>query len=218
MPLSRVSNALTVASFREIDRPGVTDMKLSQDNLSLQSEIVRLRARILELERAADTDPLVPVFNRRAFMREVARAQTVMERYDMVSSVIFFDLNGFKAINDAHGHTVGDNLLKAVGDVLVNGVRQCDMVARLGGDEFGVLLFKSSPDIAQAKAAALSCRMREKRISTGSGSVSTSASWGVAPCRPGCRAEEILHQADQAMYQAKRGMSERLEMGHLKIV
>jgi len=218
MPLSRVSNALTVASFREIDRPGVTDVKLSQDNLSLQSEIARLRARVLELERAADTDPLVPVFNRRAFMREVARAQTVSERYDMVSSLIFFDLNGFKAINDAHGHTVGDNLLKAVGDVLISGVRQCDMVARLGGDEFGVLLFKSSPDIARAKAAALSCRMREKRISAGSGFVGTSASWGVAPCKPGCEAEEILHQADQAMYQAKRGVSDQLGSDQLKVV
>lgn len=215
MPLSRVSNALTVASFREIDRPGVTDMKLSEDNLSLQSEITRLRARILELERAADTDPLVPVYNRRAFMREVTRAQAVMERYDMVSSLIFFDLNGFKAINDAHGHTVGDNLLKAVGHVLLGGVRQCDMVARLGGDEFGVLLFKSSPEIARAKAATLSCRMREKRVSTEIGSVSTSASWGVAPCRPGCEAEEILHQADQAMYQAKRGT---LQTAQLKLV
>lgn len=218
MPPSRISNALTVASFREIDRPGVTDMKLSQDNLSLQSEIARLRSRVLELERAADTDPLVPVFNRRAFMREVSRAQAVMERYDMMSSLIFFDLNGFKSINDAHGHTVGDNLLKAVGDVLVKGVRQCDMVARLGGDEFGVLLFKSSPGLASAKAAALSCRLRERRITTANGSVNISASWGVSPCKPGCEAEEILHQADQAMYEAKRKISDSFSESPLKVV
>lgn len=218
MPLSRVSNALSDASFRVIDRPGVTDMKLSQDNLSLQSEITRLRARVLELERAADTDPLVPVYNRRAFMREVSRAQIVMERYDMVSSLIFFDLNGFKAINDAYGHTVGDDLLKAVGTLLLTGVRQCDMVARLGGDEFGVLLFKSAPDIARAKAATLACRMREKRIATGSGFVNISASWGVAPCKPGGTAEDILHQADQAMYEAKRAIADQLKPARLKIV
>lgn len=211
MPLSRVSSALNEASFRAIDRTGVTDAQLSQDNISLQAEITRLRHRVLELERAADTDPLVPVFNRRAFMREVSRAQTVMERYDMVSSLIFFDLNGFKAINDAHGHTVGDNLLKAVGDVLLNGVRQCDMVARLGGDEFGVLLFKSSPEIARAKASALSCRMREERIFSGNGYVNISASWGVAPCDPGVAADEILHRADQAMYKAKRSRPDKLQ-------
>ncbi len=211
MPLSRVSSALNEASFRAIDRTGVTESQLSQDNISLQAEITRLRHRVLELERAADTDPLVPVFNRRAFMREVTRAQTVMERYDMVSSLIFFDLNGFKAINDAHGHTVGDNLLKAVGDVLLNGVRQCDMVARLGGDEFGVLLFKSSPEIARAKASTLSCRMREERIFTGDRYVNISASWGVARCDPGIPADEVLHQADQAMYEAKRARPNQLQ-------
>ena len=68
MPLSRVSSALNEASFRAIDRTGVTESQLSQDNISLQAEITRLRHRVLELERAADTDPLVPVFNRRAFM------------------------------------------------------------------------------------------------------------------------------------------------------
>jgi len=216
MPLSRVTNALTEASFRVIDRTGVTDSKLSQDNHSLLAEIAKLRIRVLELERAADTDPLVPVYNRRAFMREVARAQTVMDRYDMLSSIIFFDLNGFKSINDAYGHTVGDQLLKSVGNILLQGVRQCDMVARLGGDEFGVLLFKSSPEIAQAKASALCCRMTEERFLVGKETVTISSAWGVAACEPGYRAEDILHKADQAMYQAKRTNIARLNIGGLK--
>jgi len=90
--------------------------------------VSRLRLRILELERAADTDPLVPVYNRRAFMREISRAQTVMARYDISSTVLFFDLNAFKTINDRYGHSIGDSLLKKIGSVLIEGVRDCDMV------------------------------------------------------------------------------------------
>lgn len=208
MPASRVSTSLNEAAFRILDRPGTTPEQVNEDNIALASEVARLRLRVLELERAADTDPLVPVFNRRAFMREVGRAQTVMSRYDMLSSLIFFDLNGFKSINDRFGHAVGDELLKKVGDVLVEGVRHCDMVARIGGDEFAVLLFKSSPDIASAKAAALSCRISEQSVVMPTGPISISAAWGVAPCEPGETAEQILDRADRAMYMAKRSAND----------
>ena len=208
MSASRVSTSLNEAAFRLLDRPGTTQEQVSEDNIALASEVARLRLRVLELERAADTDPLVPVFNRRAFMREVARAQTVMSRYDMLSSLIFFDLNGFKAINDRFGHAIGDALLKKVGDVLTEGVRHCDMVARIGGDEFAVLLFKSSEDIASAKAAALACRISEQVVDMPTGPVSVSAAWGVAPCEAGVSPEQILDKADRAMYMAKRSAND----------
>lgn len=204
MSLKRVSTSLNEAAFRTLDRPGITDTQVGEENMLLTSEVARLRLRVLELEQAADTDPLIPVFNRRAFMREVDRAQTVMARYNMISSLIFFDLNGFKAINDRFGHAIGDGLLQKVGDVLVSGVRHCDMVARLGGDEFGVLLFKSTPDIAKAKAAALACRIADQKVEMPTGDVSVSAAWGVAPCEPGETPEQILDRADRAMYMAKR--------------
>eukprot|EP00919_Chromeraceae_sp_WS-2016_P002974 GHVR01007293.1.p1 GENE.GHVR01007293.1~~GHVR01007293.1.p1 ORF type:complete len:214 (-),score=17.24 GHVR01007293.1:241-882(-) len=212
MQTGRVLTALNEASFRAIDRPGVTDALLRTNNASLSAEIARLRLRVMELERTADTDPLVPVYNRRAFIREVSRAQTVMTRYGMMSSIIFLDLNGFKAINDSYGHAIGDALLKRFGQALLSGVRQCDMVARLGGDEFGVLLFKSTPDIARAKAASLSCRLQEERISTKDGYISLSAAWGVAACKPGYKAEEILHHADTAMYVAKRAVRDQVKV------
>jgi diguanylate cyclase (GGDEF)-like protein len=204
MTVSRVSTILQTGAERVLDRQNVLNSDLISENESLSSEVTRLRLRVLELERAADTDPLVPVYNRRAFMREVARAQTVMARYDMLSSIVFFDLNGFKNINDRYGHAVGDDLLTKTGQVLLAGVRDCDMVARLGGDEFGVLLFKTDPRIAKAKAATLACRISEEYVEMPTGNVSITAAWGVAPCESDDTPEQILARADRAMYMAKK--------------
>jgi len=137
-------------------------------------------------------------------MREVARAQTVNARYDMLSSIVFFDLNGFKSINDRFGHGIGDELLLKTGKVLLEGVRDCDMVARLGGDEFGILLFKSDPRTAHAKAATLACRIADQFVEMPTGNVSVTAAWGVAPCEVDDTPEQVLARADRAMYMAKK--------------
>ncbi len=204
MAVSRVTSILQTGAHRVLERGNAVESELVSENQSLLSEVARLRLRVLELERAADTDPLVPVYNRRAFMREVARAQTVMVRYDLLSSIIFFDLNGFKSINDRFGHGIGDELLKKTGKILLSGVRDCDMVARLGGDEFGILLFKTDPHLAKAKASTLACRIAEQHVEMPTGNVGVTAAWGVAPCEPCDTAEQILARADRAMYMAKR--------------
>lgn len=204
MAVTRVSTVLQNGAQRVLDRHQALDAELVSENKSLSSEVARLRLRVLELERAADTDPLVPVYNRRAFMREVARAQTVMARYDMLSSIVFFDLNEFKSINDRFGHGIGDELLMKTGKVLLAGVRDCDMVARLGGDEFGILLFKTDPRVAKAKAATLACRISEECVEMPTGNVNVSAAWGVAPCEADDTPEQILARADRAMYMAKK--------------
>jgi len=181
-------------------------VRIENDRLSVEN--ARLRRQIMDLECAADTDPLVSVYNRRAFMRELSRAQAVHMRYDIPSSLIFFDLNGFKSINDRFGHAIGDELLQKVGQALSQGVRDCDMVARLGGDEFGVLLFKADAAIAKAKAATLSCRISEQVIEHPTGNIGISTAWGVAPCETGNTPRQILSRADRAMYFAKQSYAE----------
>lgn len=201
---SFVADMLHAAGRIAADRPGVTDQRLLDDNKALSLELARLRLRIHELERMADTDPMLPVYNRRAFMREVRRAQGVMSRYGILSSIIYFDLDGFKAVNDRYGHAVGDTLLERVAGVLDRGVRDCDMVARLGGDEFGVLLFKSGVDVARAKAGVLACRISEIGLDHPDGPVRVSASWGTAPCEPDDTPDIVLDRADRAMYLDKK--------------
>ena len=204
MVASRVSTLLQVSADRVLERPNPLDPQLVEENEVLSSEIARLRLRVLELERAADTDPLVPIYNRRAFMHEVSRAQAVMKRYDILSSLVFFDLNNFKSINDRFGHGIGDEFLKMTGKVLLSGVRDCDMVARLGGDEFGVLLFKTDTRASHAKASTLACRISEQKVEMPTGDINITAAWGVAPCEDEGTAEQILARADRAMYIAKR--------------
>ncbi len=171
----------------------------------LQDEINVLKTQILQLEQKADTDPLVQIYNRRAFMREIGRAQVLMSRYDILCSVIFFDLNGFKKINDKYGHSIGDDLLVKIGETLKSNVRDCDMVARIGGDEFGVLLFKSDTRVARAKAASLACRIAEQSLDMAGDRISVSSAWGVSPCHPEDTVRQILHRADRAMYENKTG-------------
>ncbi len=169
----------------------------------LQDEISVLKTHLLQLEQKADEDPLVPIYNRRALVREIGKAQVLMSRYDILCSLIFFDLNGFKKINDQFGHSIGDDLLIKVGLALKASVRDCDMVSRIGGDEFAVLLFKTDTVEAKAKAATLAYRIAEQSIDITDEPISVSSAWGVSPCYPDDTPKQILHRADRAMYEAK---------------
>ncbi|MGB3454796.1 MAG: GGDEF domain-containing protein [Litorimonas sp.] len=201
---TRISTLLQTAAEPLRSQLGVTPDQLAARNEELTEEVTRLRLRVLELEAQADMDPLLPIHNRRAFVREVGRAQSVMDRYGLPSSIIFLDLDGFKQVNDRYGHGIGDKILENVSECLVSGVRHCDMVARLGGDEFGVLLFKTGLDVAKAKAGALACRLGGLALTHPDGTIRVGASWGAASCDPGQSPEKVLERADRAMYLDKR--------------
>jgi len=84
----------------------------------LRNEVGRLKGRLQAAEDLADRDALTPLLNRRGFLRELARARTFAQRYGSPASLVYFDLDGFKAINDRHGHAAGDSALKTVADRL----------------------------------------------------------------------------------------------------
>ncbi len=109
----------------------------------LKSDLARAQRTIAELEARADVDPLLDILNRRGFERELKRSLAYLQRYQGEAALLFIDLDGFKAVNDRHGHAAGDALLKAVARELVGHVRASDVVGRLGGDEFGALLWNS---------------------------------------------------------------------------
>src|SRR5581483_522948 len=121
----------------------------------LRKEVARLKAHLTEAEGLADQDPLTPVFNRRAFLRELRRAAAFSERYGSPACLIYFDLDGFKAVNARFGHAAGDAALQAVAERLAANVRESDVVARIGGDEFGVILAQADLAAGEAKAASL---------------------------------------------------------------
>jgi diguanylate cyclase (GGDEF)-like protein len=179
--------------------------------LDLLDELARLRgdldkanARSATLERLAHEDALMPVANRRAFMRELSRLVALAKRYGSESSILYIDLNDMKGINDRHGHNAGDAALQHVARILVENVRHADIVARLGGDEFGVLLVKTGQNHAEDKAATLAELVRTRPLIWNEQAMWLSASFG-AHCFGGAEsAAQAIESADRAMYRAKR--------------
>lgn len=157
--------------------------------------------RMAALHRAASVDMLTGIANRRAFEEALARllADRRWARPGMCATVALIDLDGFKLINDRHGHAAGDAVLVAVGQGLAGAVRANDLVARIGGDEFAILL----PDSDRAGAEAALRRLSDvlEMVATG-GSVLT-ATIGATEVVAGDDQPGILSRADRALLAGK---------------
>jgi diguanylate cyclase (GGDEF)-like protein len=178
-------------------------MQLVAEVERLQQELVAARARMAELEARANVDPLTEILNRRGFERELKRSLAYVKRYGVSAALVYLDLDGFKAVNDSHGHAAGDAVLKAVAMVLGRQVRASDVVARLGGDEFGVLLWNLSEADAREKALALEAAVGRTTAHHAGGTISVGVSAGVAVILPLDEPGELLERADRAMYARK---------------
>jgi diguanylate cyclase (GGDEF)-like protein len=170
----------------------------------LRTEVGRLKARLIEAEDLADRDALTPLLNRRAFLRELKRLSAFAQRYGSPASLIYFDVDGFKAVNDRFGHAAGDLALQAVAERLAANVRESDVVGRLGGDEFAVILAQADLGAAGAKAAALAAAVAAEPVQCGEWLAPIRVSYGVRQIDPDADAERLLAEADAAMYARKR--------------
>ena len=170
----------------------------------LRGEVSRLKAKLSEVEGLADRDALTPLLNRRAFMRELARIQTFSRRYNSPASLVYFDLDDFKSVNDRFGHAAGDAVLKAVAERLTGLVRESDIVARMGGDEFAVILVQAGHRTAEAKAEALARTLEAAPIQFGDWSAPLHISFGVREIPIEGDPEAIVAEADAAMFLRKR--------------
>ena len=170
---------------------------------TLLGEIERLQGRIKELETTADTDPLTGVFNRRGFERELKRTLAYIDRYWTRAALLYADLDGFKSVNDTHGHAAGDAILKGVAATLTRNVRASDTVARLGGDEFAIILWNLSEADAAKKARALEAAIAAMPIDWNAGTLSARASIGLALINPSDSLAKVVAAADHAMYARK---------------
>ena len=170
----------------------------------LRSALSNAEKRIAFLEDLADRDSLAPVLNRRAFVRELARMISFAERYGAPGSVLYFDVDGMKAINDRHGHGAGDLVVKHAAETLLARLRGSDLVGRLGGDEFGVILTQAGNEAAQAKARSLAEAIRETPVHWNGVALKIGISYGVYTFAGGEHVEDALNLADKAMYAYKR--------------
>ncbi len=175
---------------------------------SLRDELDQARRRMDHLERLADQDPLTPVMNRRAFVREMSRIMAFAERYGAVSAVLYFDVNGLKEINDTHGHAAGDAVLSHVAETLVANIRSSDVVGRLGGDEFGVILARADSEEAVTKAQILAAAISAAPLLWEGLQFDVNVAYGAHSLVAGQEANDALKAADRAMYALKRSGSQ----------
>jgi diguanylate cyclase (GGDEF)-like protein/PAS domain S-box-containing protein len=181
--------------------------------LSIARDITGRRALEERLSHQALHDPLTGLPNRALLMDRLEHAVARAHRRKTPLTVLFLDLDDFKAVNDALGHECGDRLLEEVGRRLDSGARSSDTVARFGGDEFVVLL----EDIGDEREATLAAdRMRkdlEVPFEVGGRELSVTASIGVAVGpSSGDGPRELLRNADLAMYRAKGNGKNRHEV------
>ncbi len=167
----------------------------------------RASAAAAAMRGMAYRDELTGAANRRRLLEELAhQAERVGPQHPV--SVVFFDLDHFKRVNDTRGHDVGDRVLRVVADVAARVVREGDLVARLGGEEFVIV----APGLHRDDAVGLAERLRRAlpdEVTTAVG-VATTASFGVTELRPGDDAIDVLRRADARMYAAKRGGRDRV--------
>lgn len=200
------ADQLVLAGIPEAElTPKVRDalVSLMKEVQSLRAELSEKRQQMEELERLAYSDPMLDIYNRRAFVRELDRALAMIDRYAMKASLVFVDLNDLKKINDKMGHGAGDAALAHVASVLSANVRQTDAVGRLGGDEFGVLLAQADKQTAELKAAQLTRAVSAAPVPWKETGFTAHISCGVVEIDKGLSADEAMERADDAMYVVK---------------
>lgn len=173
-------------------------------SLVVMRDITDWIAATEELMALAGSDVLTGLPNRRRFMDRLEQAILSARRHHQVLAVVYIDLDGFKPINDAHGHAAGDHVLREVASRLLAQLRATDTVGRLGGDEFAVVLTDlESADVARMVGGKLFDEIA-RPIRLGAQSFRVGASGGIALFPDhGADAQQLLARADEAMYAVK---------------
>jgi len=197
----RADNLIPLNLPREADRQGVVDWAMAAV-AEAEQRLAELQARIDYLEGLSVTDELTSLLNRRGFMAQLDRALASARRGGPHGVLMICDLDGFKSINDRHGHLVGDEVLCQIGALFSRHVRRSDTVARLGGDEFAILLIGAHLVAARRKAHALAQLIAGTSFSAATGKVGIS--FGLAAYAGEETPDALMNRADMAMYSQKR--------------
>ncbi|WOE73281.1 EAL domain-containing protein [Hydrogenimonas thermophila] len=159
----------------------------------------------LKAEHMAFHDPLTNLLNRRAFLEKIDFLTKLAKRHKQMLAVLFLDLDNFKFVNDSYGHSVGDELLIKVANILKESIRETDLIARIGGDEFVIVLtdVKDADSAEQIGKNILNLITRNFVIKHHSCTVTASLGIALYP-NDATEPETLLQYADAAMYEAKK--------------
>jgi diguanylate cyclase (GGDEF)-like protein len=163
--------------------------------------LCEIALRLDVLDHDATHDPLTGLLNRRSFDAVLEQALARSRRYGWSFSLAMLDLNGFKALNDRHGHAAGDQVLQRIGGVLRSSMRAGDVAARIGGDEFAMLLNRSGDAAGRILAARVASVVNQELAWAGIG---FAVGVATAPAES-VEADELSRLADARLYEAKAG-------------
>lgn len=170
---------------------------------SLRSELDRTRGLLKDAEQTVDRDHLLPVLNRRAFLRELERQIASASRYATPTSLAYMDIDGLKLANDTQGHACGDAVLAHFCALLLSSLRSSDLVGRLGGDEFGVVLLHADEKQAQSTCSRVAELSASKPLAWRGADIPVRFTFGAVQISAGMDAEAAIAAADAAMYAQK---------------
>ena len=162
------------------------------------------QALIEQLEGQARTDVMTGLLNRRGFSEQLHLALKGGRRKDSSGVLVVIDLDGFKEINDVHGHNAGDKVLRSVAETLIRHTRATDSIARLGGDEFAVIMPGTTLAESAERLQILGDRINTLVVDVGGAKVLARASLGVTQYRSGDDEATLIGRADKRMYAMKR--------------
>ena len=206
-PADRLLEALAVDPADSDTKTAAALRALAEEVLFLRGQEARLSRSLAVAEALADRDALCPVFNRRAFTRELSREMALSRRHGASLCLVYIDLDRFKLVNDRFGHPAGDHALKSVCRLIEVSIRETDIVGRLGGDEFGIILSHAQKGDAELKTEQLTECIGDLVISAPEGQtgepVALGASCGIVQWDGQMGPDTLIAAADEAMFRAK---------------
>jgi diguanylate cyclase (GGDEF)-like protein/PAS domain S-box-containing protein len=191
---------------------GAGDVDFVQSLANVLADALARQATEDEIRHRALHDSLTGLPNRILFLDRLEHALARLRRGPSLAAVMFLDLDRFKLVNDSLGHHAGDEILTAVAPRLKQALRDTDTVARFGGDEFGILLEDIASEVAATQTAERIAAVFARPFVLGTVEHFISASVGIALARGGERPDELVRDADTAMYRAKEGGRARYEL------
>jgi diguanylate cyclase (GGDEF)-like protein len=187
--------------------------RLHEDLLAVNHELATLKER---LEDRAARDPLTTIWNRGAIVELLSRELARSRRDRRPLAVVLADIDHFKVVNDTHGHTIGDAVIREVACRLGAGLRSAEVLGRYGGEEFLAVLYPCGRHDAEIVMERLRRQVASRPVQTAAGPIETTVSLGAAVSATPLDAYRIVDAADKALYRAKRLGRNRSELADLE--
>ncbi len=202
--LEELDNTQLITSFNEFHSNLLKTLK------EADGTIMKLQEEILQLEKESNIDPLTKLYNKRALLKDMESILECGKNKTLDLSLIIFDLDDFKHVNDTYGHIAGDKTLIYVGKVLKNALRREVKTYRFGGEEFVVVLNRIDTKEAQKIAERILKTISDSKLIYKNNTIQITLSGGIAHHKAGDTTDSIIERADRALYEAKNAGKNRI--------